>query len=152
MKRTDHTDKSALRSAILLTLVAGGVALGFGSVIAYGAQTPACDAVNSANGNFTMLDPTGGPVGGTNDVTFTWDGTIFNASSDYTGPGSTSNATLSSPTPFFGVNWTAHTVQIYGPGTYTFDATLGGGNSETGGLTMTVGPAPASRSSSVATK
>lgn len=140
MKRTDHTDKSALRSAILLTLVAGGVALGFGSVIAYGAQTPACDAVNSANGNFTMLDPTGGPVGGTNDVTFTWDGTIFNASSDYTGPGSTSNATLSSPTPFFGVNWTAHTVQIYGPGTYTFDATLGGGNSETGGLTMTVGP------------
>jgi hypothetical protein len=70
----------------------------------------------------------------------TWDGTIFTASSDYTGPGSVSNMTLSSSTPFFFSLWTAHDVQVFGPGTYTFDVTLGGGVPETGTLTMTVGP------------
>lgn len=104
-----------------------------------------------AGSNFTMLtaDGTGGvsPVygdnggtfGGTNNVTFTWDGTVFNANSDYTGPGGTSNATLSSPTKFAGANWVAHDVQVFAPGTYTFDTALGGGNTEAGTMTMTVG-------------
>lgn len=90
-------------------------------------------------GNFTMLGPQGGLAGGTNDVRFTWDGTTFTSSSVYTGPGSESNAMIFSSTPFNGYRWTAHTVQIFGPGTYSFDVALGGGVAETGTLTMTVG-------------
>lgn len=103
-----------------------------------------------ATGNFTMLSPQQAPsyggnpgyaFGGTNDVTFTWTGTFFNSSSDYTGVGSASNATISSPTLFFGKKWTAHDVQIFGPGTYSFNTALanGGANSESGIQTMTVG-------------
>jgi hypothetical protein len=99
-----------------------------------------------ANGNFTMLSPTsygtpGYAFGGTNDVTFTWTGTFFNSSSDYTGSASTSNATIASPTLFFGKKWTAHTVQIFGPGSYSFDTAVanGGANIEAGTQSMTVG-------------
>ena len=74
-------------------------------------------------------------MGGTNDVIFNWDGTFFNAQADYTGPGlpgSVANATISSATPFFGATtfWTAHDVQVFSPGTYVFDTTLGAGNPE----------------------
>lgn len=73
-------------------------------------------ALTTANNNFTMLDSTGAIVGGTNDVTFTWDETY---KSSVATSGQVSNATLSSTTPFFGQTWTAHDVAIYGPGTYT---------------------------------
>lgn len=66
--------------------------------------------------NFTMLDSTGALVGGTNDVTFTWDETY---KSSVAASGQVSNATLSSPTTFFGSIWTAHDIAIYAPGTYT---------------------------------
>lgn len=68
----------------------------------------------------------------------TWDGTAFDSNSDYTGPGGTSNMTLSSPDAFFGLQWTAHSIQVFAPGTYSFDTSLGGGVGESGNLTMTV--------------
>lgn len=81
-------------------------------------------AITASNGNFTMLDSTGRQVGGTNDVNFTWDGTLN------TNPATAvSNATITSagPTPFFGLVWTAYDVKIYGPGSYTLSTadTLG---------------------------
>lgn len=124
--------------------LAAALAATFGTGSALAAQVAAYAPVSSTGGNFTVLTPdsptyNGYAFGGTNDVTFTWDGTIFTASSDYTGPGGASNATLSSPTFFYGKRWTAHDVQIFGSGTYTFDVTLGVGVPESGTLTMTVG-------------
>lgn len=75
-------------------------------------------ATNFSGSNFTMLDPTGALVGGTNDVTATWDDSV-NASVNSTN----FNMTLSSPTPFFGLQWTAHHIRVFGPGNYTFDTT-----------------------------
>ncbi len=74
--------------------------------------------VSSVHNNFTMLDGTVGdpPTGGTNDVVFTWDGS---KKTSVAVSGQVSNASFSSITPFFGVNWTAHDLAIYGPGTYT---------------------------------
>jgi hypothetical protein len=85
--------------------------------------TGSSGCVNSSNNNFTMLDRKGGIVGGTNDVHFTYTKQPLTAvpSTDCgSGPNdSCSNATLSSPCPFFGNTWTAHDVMVYGPGTYT---------------------------------
>lgn len=97
-------------------------------------------SANTTGNNFTMLDGNGGFVGGSNNVSMTWDGTVFTSSTDYTGPGtSTANMTLASPDPFFGLTWTAHTIQVFAPGSYTFDVTAGGGAAETGTLTLNVG-------------
>ncbi len=76
----------------------------------------AAEAITTTGNNFTMLDSNGNIVGGTNNVTFSWDGTFLTSVAT---SGQVSNATLSSPTPFFGVNWFAHDVAVYGPGTYT---------------------------------
>jgi len=124
------------------TMVASGVALALGAPVVnaalvtnlYGPYNWSTDRAN-----FTMLNPTGGIVGGTNDVAMTWDGDGFNANSDYTGPGSTANVTASSTTPFNGNTWTAHDIQVFTPGSYSFDVTLGGGAPETGTLSATVG-------------
>ncbi len=88
--------------------------------------------------NFTMLDSNGYMVGGTNDVHMVWNGTAYTSSTDYTGPGSAANVTMSSTRPFFSYLWTAHDVQMFMPGSYSFDVTLGGGNVETGFLNATV--------------
>ncbi len=92
---------------------------------------------SSINNNFSI--PFGGMVSGTNDVSMTWDGTVFTSSSDYTGPGDASNMTLSSPSRFFGELWTAHDVQVFRPGTYIFDTALGGGLGEYGNQVLTIG-------------
>jgi hypothetical protein len=143
--------KTTLRSAILFALGVNGAALCVGTDVALAGQSAVtCTTINATGGNFTMLTPQqaasygGNPgytFGGTNDVAFTWDGTFFDASSDYTGVGSVSNATISSPELFFGKKWTAHDVQIFGPGTYTFNSALanGGANAEAGTITVTVG-------------
>lgn len=141
-----HFRRSISRSAVLFALSVGGIALTLDIGVARAGQIATCNSVSSTGGNFTMLSsaqtPPVGVVGGTNDVSFTWDGSLFNSSTDYTGPGSVSNATLASTAPFFSVTWTAHDVQIFGPGTYTFDVTAGGdpSDTETGTLTMAVGP------------
>jgi hypothetical protein len=119
------------------------ITLALGTGVVHAAQTAVlCTPItNTGNNNFTMLAGDGSSVGGTNDVTFTWDGTMFNANSDYTGPGSVSNAAIASVTAFFGATtfWTAHDVQVFAPGTYTFNTALGGGNPESGIMTMNVG-------------
>lgn len=97
----------------------------------------------TSNNNYTGLNDIGGSDAlfqGSNDVAMTWDGTAFTNSSDYTGPGSATNMTLISPKLNLGFPLTFHDVQVFASGTYTFDVTLGGGNGETGTMTMTVGP------------
>jgi hypothetical protein len=139
----------SLFAAISLTFISGS---------AFAAQVPYATFTSAgAVSNFTLLTPEGtgctancediNPVpgghgytfGATNNVTFTWDGSVFTSATDYIGPGGTSNATISSPTQILGIGWVMHDVQIFGPGTYSFDASLGGGNPETGMLSMTVG-------------
>lgn len=95
--------KSVMATAILMAL---------GSGAASAAYTP---VVTTTGNNFTMLTATGGAQGGTNDVTFTWDGTLKTSSDGV------ANATLASPTPFAGNVWTAHNVELFGAGTYTFN-------------------------------
>jgi hypothetical protein len=135
------------------TLIASSVALAFGASGAQAALVPnVFGAYNwsTQSGNFTMLSPVGGTngvfpipggatVGGTNDVTMVWDGNGYTSSSDYTGPGSAANVTASSPTAFFGTHWTAHDIQVFVPGSYSFDTALGGGNPESGIMNVTVG-------------
>lgn len=132
MKKTSFR-KTLVASSIAFVLCTSAAEATLVSDI-YGPYTFTTDSAN-----FTMLDPLGGVVGGTNDVSMIWNGDGFNASSDYTGPGSVSNVTASSTTPFFGYNWTAHDIQVFTPGTYSFDATLGGGVAESGFVTGTVG-------------
>jgi len=123
------------------TLLASGIALILGMPAAnaalvenvFGANTWSTDSAN-----FTMLNALGGTVDGANNVTMNWDGNAYSSSSDYTGPGSASNVTASSTTPLHGVLWTAHDIQIFTPGSYSFDTTLGGGSAEVGTLTATV--------------
>lgn len=105
-----------------MTVLATSVALAL-SVGAANAST-----IVTTGNNFTMIGGTGLLTGGTNDVTFTWDGT--RRTSVVTD--NTSNATLSSPSPFFGKIWTAHNVNVYGPGTYVFDVTCPTGNPSCG--------------------
>jgi hypothetical protein len=134
--------KSALRNAVLLALSINGAALALNAgdaqaaLSACGAYTP-LSPNNSIN--FTMLAANGGGVGGTNDVVMAWDGQAYTSSSDYTGPGSGANVTMSSTAPFFGHAWTAHDIQVFAPGSYSFDTALAGGNPEAGTLLATVG-------------
>lgn len=129
---------------VIITTTLGLAAFSIGGahaaqVSAAGAGYAAESSANTTGNNFTMLDSTGGFVGGSNNVSMTWDGTVFTSSTDYTGPGGATNMTLASPDAFFGQNWTAHSVQVFAPGTYTFDPSLGGGVAETGTLTLNVG-------------
>ena len=129
-------NKTILASALLLAMGVGSAQAAQISAAGY-ATTSA--ATSSINNNFTMLTGKGGFQGGTNDVAMTRDGTVFTSSSDYTGPGGLSNMTLSSPTVFSGYNWTAHDIQVFAPGTYSFNPALGGGAAETGTQFLTVG-------------
>jgi hypothetical protein len=127
-----NIEKSALTTAVLGTLI-------LGTGVTQAAQVAAFAAVSDSSSNFTVLGINGDMYMGANDVVFNWGGSIFTATSDYTGPGSVSNATITSATPFFGYQWTAHDIQVFGPGTYTFDSALGGGNPESGITAMNVG-------------
>lgn len=81
--------------------------------------------------NFTMLNPEGEYVGGAADIYSNWDGSLLTSIAV-----NTANMTMGSaaPTPFFGDPWTAHTIRVFGPGSYTLTTTRG--NS----LSFTVGP------------
>jgi hypothetical protein len=131
-----------MNPTIKKSLLASSVALAIGAPAANAALVT--DAFgpydwSTDRANFTMLSPSGYLVGGTNDVAMTWDGNAYTDSSDYTGPGSSANVTASSTTPFFSYTWTAHDIQVFAPGSYSFDTTLGGGNGESGMLNATVG-------------
>ena len=101
------------------------LAICIGSSVAHAAQISVGAPANSTNNNFTMLDSGGAIVGGTNDVVANWDGTMFTSNGDYTGPGSVSNMSLSSTTTFSSNLWTAHDIQVFAPGQYTFDTLQG---------------------------
>jgi hypothetical protein len=125
------------------TMIASSVALALGAPVANAALVTNIFGAydwSTDRANFTMLTGGGGINGGTNDVAMAWNGNGFNASSDYTGPGSVANVTATSTTPFFNYTWTAHDIQVFTPGTYSFDTSLGGGAPETAIMTATVGP------------
>jgi hypothetical protein len=134
--------KSTLRNAVLLALSINGAAMILGDGTAQADNQACANAVSTDSANFTMLTAGGYVVGGTNNAAMSWDGTAFTASSDYAGPGSTSNVTMASTTPFFGTTvsytWTAHDIQVFAPGSYSFDTALGGGNGESGTMNVTV--------------
>ena len=69
-------------------------------------------------GNLTMLDDGGTTFGGTNDVATIWDGTLNADVSD-----TNFNMTMGSDSnfPFFGFQWFAHDIRVFGPGSYSFD-------------------------------
>ena len=125
------------------SLLASSIALALSASVAQAALVTGVLGANTwhtDSANFTFLAANGGNVGqGTNDATMVWDGNAYNSSSDYTGPDSTANIAASSTAPFFGHSWTAHDIQMFTPGSYSFDVTLGGGNTESGLLTATVG-------------
>lgn len=95
------------------TILGTALAMAFS---AGGAQAMGVPVVTSLGNNFTMDSASNGLTGGTNDVTFTWDGTFRTA----VVTDKSWNATLSSPSDFSGKLWTAHHVNIYAPGSYTF--------------------------------
>jgi len=104
------------------TKLAAAVFLALGSTAANALHLEMFD-LGGGKSNFTMLGPTGGRVGGTNDVTITWDGSLNTSVAD-----PHVNMTISSPTTFFGQPWFANNVQVFGPGSYTFEACLDDGS------------------------
>ncbi|MHB8743221.1 MAG: hypothetical protein ACYC9L_08835 [Sulfuricaulis sp.] len=132
--------KTTLGTAITLALSINSAALILSGGVAQ-ASEQACTSRSSYStdsGNFSMLSGSGFIVGGTNDVTMTWDGKAYTDSTDYSGPGGASNVTASSTTAFFSHRWTAHDIQVFAPGSYTFDTTQGGGNAESGIMNVSV--------------
>jgi len=116
--------KTLIASAVGLSLVGSGAVSASEVFGIFGGP------MSTDRANFTMLDGNGYLVGGTNDVAMYWDGNAFNAASDYTGPGmapSSINVTATSTSPFFGHAWTAHDIQVFMPGSYTFPVTDTGG-------------------------
>jgi hypothetical protein len=103
------------------TVIAAAVLMTLGSVVANA-------AVITTGNNFTMVSGSGGLTGGNNDTLFVWNGAL---KTSVVTDGS-SNATISSTTKFAGFNWTAHHVNVYGPGTYVFDTTCPTGNPSCG--------------------
>lgn len=73
--------------------------------------------------NFTMLNPDGSDIGGTNDLSVSWSGDIYTDAATQTA--ANMQIATSTPTPFFGFVWEATTVRVFGPGTYTFDTCPG---------------------------
>ncbi len=102
--------KTAQLGKLLIIFASLILCLGMGTTQALAAS------VSTTNNNFTMIDATGLTFGGTNDETFTWDGTLKTSVAVF---GQVSNATLSQACAFFGFTFSAHDVAIYGPGTYT---------------------------------
>ena len=122
--------KTAIATAMVAAL--GASAVQAGSIV----MSPVSMTTDAAN--FTMMDDGGAGVGGTNDASMVWDGTAFTSITDYTGTTSVANITAGSTTLFFNHNWSAHNIQAFATGTYTFDTALEGGNPEAGNLTLTV--------------
>ncbi len=107
-----------MKKTVLAAAVAG--VLGFSGTAAQASLVTAYNPYSYTGGNFTMLTPSGGLQGGTNDVQGSWNGTVYNSQSDV---GAAGNMTLSSTTKFSGYLWTAHNIQVFSQGTYTFTET-----------------------------
>jgi hypothetical protein len=135
--------------AIRKTLIVSSVSLALGTPVAEAALVTNVLGANTWHtdtANFTMLAPNGGAAGGSNLVVMQWDGNAYNSSTDYTGPGGATNVSVTAcctagASILFGHTWTAHDVQMFVPGSYSFNVALGGGgyaNSESGSLNVTV--------------
>ena len=138
-----------MKKTALAVALAGVLGVGIGT--AQASLVTTYQPYTFTGSNFSMRSAGGAAVGGTNDVSGTLDGTLYNSQSDVSADGltATGNVTLASPTAFFGNVWTAHNIQAFGPGTYTFTTdgntgsaawnttTTGGAASPT--QTMTVG-------------
>lgn len=109
--------KKTIISLSVAALFSSGVAQAMGPV-----------TVTTTGNNFSMVGGTNLSTGGNNDTTFTWDGT-YRTSVVTDG---SFNATLSSPSKFGGYTWVAHHVNIYSPGTYTFETDCTAGNPSPG--------------------
>jgi hypothetical protein len=103
-----NNTKTNYREAVMKSLLALFALLAIACNAAFGAT------VTTYGNNFTMLAPDESIAGGTNDVVFTWDGTL---NTDPTT--AVANASISSSYPFFGYTWSMQEVKIYGPGSYT---------------------------------
>lgn len=103
------------------TVLGAALAMAFSATAAQAAYTA---VVTTTGNNFSMVGGTNLSTGGNNDTVFSWDGT-WNTSVVTDG---SYNATLSSVSKFGGYTWVAHNVNIYGVGTYTFDAGAPTGN------------------------
>jgi hypothetical protein len=117
------TKKTVISSAVM-------IAIGLGVNAANAAP------LNSTGNNFTMLSSAGGAVGGTNDVTASWDGTY-----DTSATGTNFNMTLASPEPFFGDLWTAHHIRVFQPGTYVINTTCAAAQLDAGTCAASANPA-----------
>ena len=118
-----------------ITSIALAALMGMGS--AQAAQITHTTPVTSNGNNFTIIAPGNSLIGGTNDVVFTWDGTL-----NTTVAGAVSNATITSDEAFFGLLWDVHDVTLYAPGTYTIFDACPAGNAGCGvgnPVTFTVG-------------
>ena len=112
-------------NSLCKSILATSILLSAGVSVAQAAYTP---VVTTTGNNLTVVSASNGLTGGTNDVTFTWDGTYRTS----VVTDNTYNATLSSPTKFAGKNWTMNNVNIYGPGSYTFYTGCVAGNPSCG--------------------
>jgi hypothetical protein len=122
------------------TLIASAIALsiGMGVNTAHAAQVTVGAPQTASHGNFTSLSSctaiscdtnkvpsedgigvlTGnGFGGGANNLTASWDGTVYTASSDI---GSAANMTIANTEAFFGHVWTVSNIQVFAPGSYSF--------------------------------
>ena len=109
-----------MKKTVLAAAVAG--VLGCTAVAAQASLVQEYNPYTYTGSNFTMISPSGSAIGGTNNVTGSWNGTVYTSQSDV---GAAGNMTLSSTTKFDGYNWTAHNIQVFGQGTYTFTETNG---------------------------
>jgi len=92
-------------------------------------------AVTFANSNFTMMDADGVTFGGTNDVTGSWDETLNTAVTN-----TNFNMSIQSGFDFFGSQWTAHHIRVFGRGNYAFDSSCTVGQIEAGQAVCSGGP------------
>jgi len=95
-------------------------------------------------GNLSVLDSTGVPFGGTNDLVAVWDGTL-NTQADIDNNTLRENMTITSASawPFFGFPLQIHDVHLFAPGTYSIETCLDDGSSSCTApqpLQFTVGP------------
>ena len=100
------------------TVLAVAMTMAMGSGISMAAPT-------ATTGTFTMRSPGGNPVGTFADVTGTFDSTA-------------GTWVVASPSPFFGVLWTAHNGVLYGQGTHTINMVAPNGGTVAGTTTQTL--------------
>jgi hypothetical protein len=120
--RVQQTSAASDATTTIATLTLGAASNGTLVSGTFTVVTAGGASKSSTGNNFTMIDNSGGVTGGTNDVAMFWDGNFNTSTSDSVTP-ATAHMRLTTNTPFFGFNWVAHHIRVFGPGTYTIDTT-----------------------------